>query len=132
MASATDQARILAIDDAPLVLETYRLLFEGRVETASTVAEGLAKLRKDASLRIILADLNMKDGGIPLLQTLHRKFPDRLVIVLSGDASAIDERRQRELGVFRCLEKGDASYEKLEDTIREAAALLHFRASQPG
>ncbi|HVY61567.1 MAG TPA: response regulator [Planctomycetota bacterium] len=127
MASLTDQARILAIDDAPLVLETYKLLFEGRVETASTVAEGLGKLRRDESLRIVLADLNMKDGGIPLLQTLHRKFPDRLVIVLSGDASAIDERRQRELGIFRCLEKGDASYDLLEDTIREATERLKFQ-----
>lgn len=129
MSTPAQAPRILAIDDAAIVLETYRLLFGDRVETAETVAAAMSKLRKDDSLRIILVDLNMPDGGVPLLQILRKKYPDRLAIVLSGDASAIDERKQKELGVFRCLEKGDASYDVLEDTIREAGKLLKLRAA---
>ena len=125
------QVRILAIDDAPIVLQTYELLFEGRAETASTVADGLAKLSADPALQVVLVDLNMPDGGgVPLLRTLAERFPERLVIVLSGDAGALGERERRELGVFRCLEKGDASFDVLERTIDEAAAELRRRAGQ--
>lgn len=112
--------RVLVIDDAPIVLETFVGLLEGRVETALTVGEGLAKLEADPTLKIVLADLNMQGGGVPFLRTLRARFPDRAVIVLSGDASILEPALARELGIFATLEKGQSSFDEIERTIDEA------------
>jgi DNA-binding NarL/FixJ family response regulator len=123
----SERARVLAIDDAPMVLEALCLLFEGEeLATASSVEEGLKKLEADPSLRIVLLDLSMPQGGVPLIKTLQRRFPERVVIVLSGDAGAI-EPAAKKLGVFRCIDKGDASYEVLDGAVREAREFLQSR-----
>jgi DNA-binding NarL/FixJ family response regulator len=117
--------RILAIDDADVVLETYRLLLgEERVETATTTAAALERLAAADAPPVALIDLNMPGGGVPFLREVRRRFPRLVVIVLSGDAAALDARTQRELGIFRCLEKGDASFDVLERAIEEAERAL--------
>jgi DNA-binding NtrC family response regulator len=123
-----NRTRILALDDEPVVLEAYRQLYQARVETASSVAAGLGRLRKDEDLRVVVLDFDMRDGGLPFLTTMKRRFPERLTIVLAKSASVLDPLQVRELGVFRCLEKSSATFDVLEDTIKEAIGLLRVRA----
>ena len=122
------RTRVLALDDEPLVLETYGKLFAGRVETASTVAAGMGKLRHDEDLRIVLLDWKMPDGGLGFLKLMKRKFPERLTIVLADTASPIDQHDKDALGVFRCLEKSGATFAMIEDAIRDGIGLLRLRA----
>ncbi len=126
-----NRTRILAIDDDPLVIETYRRLFRERVETSSAVADGVGKLRKDENLRIILLDFEMRDGGVPLLKILQRRFPERLAIVLFEKKNPLDPLQIKDLGVFRCLEKNPATYALLEATVKEGIGLLRLRARTP-
>ncbi len=110
-----------------MVLETYARLYAGRLDVASTVAAGLAKLRRDPDLRIVILDFAMHDAGLPFLKMLHRKFPQRLTIVLAETATPFDDATQKELAVFRCLEKSRVNYAPLEDAILDALALLRVR-----
>src|SRR4051812_20485644 len=108
MHSTTD-LKILVIDDSPLVLDMFKTFFEDRAECAPTVTEAWRMLDADDALQILFVDLNMRDGGIPFLRKLKAKYPERAVIVISGDAAIITPKVMRELGLFRCIEKGTAS-----------------------
>jgi hypothetical protein len=123
-----NRTRILAIAADPILAETYGRLYQGRADVVTTIAAGLAKLRQDPALRIVIADFEMRDAGVNFLKTLHRKFPERAAIVLAKTATPLDEPTLRELGVFRCLEKTRASFDVLEDAIRDAIGLLRVRA----
>ncbi len=119
-----ENIRILAIDDSPLVLDALKLLFgEGELRGATTTAQALSLLEGDPSLRVVIVDLAMPGGGVPFLRTLRARFPDRAIIVLSGDAAALAAVAP-EIGVFRCLEKGEATIDVLEATVAEARARL--------
>lgn len=121
--------RVLAVDDAEVVLDTYRLILgENLVETATTVADALAKLERDPSLGVVLADLCMEDGGLPFLEKLHARFPERVMIVISAE-TAIDPDRLAHLGVLRCLEKGTAGIDEIEAAVEEARARVGARLS---
>jgi len=126
-----NRTRILAIDDDPLVLETYRKIFRERVEALPTVAAALGKLRKEADLRIVIVDFAMRDGGFQLLTTLRRKFPDRVAIAIWDKFPPPDPQEIKELGVFRCFERSHAQPPVLEDAIREAIGLLRCQAKTP-
>lgn len=123
--AAAGEPRALIIDDTDLVRELFRDAFgPERIATAATVDEALRLIEADASLRILLVDLNMRKGGIPFLRTLRARFPDRLLVVISAEASSIDARLQRELGIFRALEKGTTSLDDYERALADAAAAL--------
>jgi len=120
---AKSAPRIIAVDDAKIVLRSFELLFPPeRLETVETVEAALARLDADARIRVVVTDLNMKGGGVPFLRLLREKYPGRVVIVLSGDAGELSPETARRLGIFRTLEKGDASLDVLESTIEAACA----------
>jgi DNA-binding NtrC family response regulator len=117
--------RVLAVDDSEIVLDTYRLcLGEEMIDTAPTVGEAVAKLDADPSLRIIVADFNMSDGGLPFLRTLRSRYPDRLLIVMSGDPSALGAAAAGELGIYRWIDKGRTSVSEMEEILTAAAEEL--------
>ena len=70
----------------------------------------------------------MPDGGLAFLKMMHRKFPERLTIVLADTASPIDQRDKDQLSVFRCLEKSGATFAMIEDAIKDGIGLLRLRA----
>src|SRR5262245_32044667 len=84
--------RILLVEDdrsyAELLETQLRRMpwVQSRLETASTLAEALAKL-ESGSFGLVLADLNLPDTtGIATVQALCRAG-DQLVIVLTGNRS---------------------------------------------
>jgi DNA-binding NtrC family response regulator len=124
----TTAPRILAIDDTPIILETFRLLLPPeRLETAESVAAARAALARDPSLRIIFTDLNLRGGGIPFIREVKSAYPGRIVIVLSGDAGVITPAIAASTGIFRALEKGDASLDAIEGAIADAERELSRR-----
>jgi hypothetical protein len=122
-----NQTRLLALDEEPLMLETYRRLFQGRAETVNSIAAGMSRLKKDENLRIVIVDFRMRDGGLAFLANMKRRFPDRLVIVLHPDENGL-RGQERDLGCFRVLQKSSVRFDLLEDAIKEAISLLRLRA----
>ena len=113
--------RILVIDDSPMVLDMFKTFFEDRAECAPTVTEAWRMLQGDDTLQILFVDLNMRDGGLPFLKQLKKAFPERALIVISGDAAIITPKVMRDVGIFRCIEKGTASIASYEDAVAEAS-----------
>src|SRR2546423_1391319 len=123
-----NQTRVLALDEEPLMLETYRRLFQGRVEALSSIAAGLGRLKKDENLRIVIVDFKMRDGGMAFLANMKKRFPERLIIVLHEDEERLRGFQEGDLGVFRALQKSRARFDVLEDAIKDAIARLRLRA----
>lgn len=124
---STSDPRILVIDDSPIVLDMFKMFFEDRADCAPTVGEAWRMLEADDTLQILFVDLNMRDGGLPFLRQLKKAHPERVLIVISGDAAIITAKVMRDVGIFRCIEKGTASIESYEQAVSEASE--HVRST---
>lgn len=81
-------APILLIDDDDLFIEYLKTLLEGfgytRIDTAFTGQEGLSKAEQ-REYAIILLDLMLPDiPGLTILETLHQKYPDLPIVVITA------------------------------------------------
>jgi signal transduction histidine kinase/ActR/RegA family two-component response regulator len=91
-------ARILIIDDEPMLGQTLRLAFRGRhdVEFVTSGRQALTLLEKDAPYDLILCDLMMPDvNGIAVYQEIaehHPQIESRFVFMTGG---AFSERARR-------------------------------------
>jgi two-component system, NtrC family, sensor kinase len=92
------RARVLAVDDEPLLLRAYRRML-GRVhevETADGGAEALVLLEQGRLFDVILCDLMMpRMTGIDLYHAVAARWPDlpARFIFLTGDAFTAGTRR---------------------------------------
>ncbi len=78
---------ILVVDDEPSVRETLALLLTASGYDVATAANGFAALLqlKLALPEVVLSDLNMPQmSGFEFLSVIRRRFPDILVIAMSG------------------------------------------------
>ena len=78
---------ILVVDDEPSVRETLALLLTASGYDVVTAANGFSALLqlKRALPEVILSDLNMPQmSGFELLSVVRRRFPEILVIAMSG------------------------------------------------
>jgi CheY-like chemotaxis protein len=120
------QAAILCVDDEPLILESlkeqlrrgfgsqfvYELAEDAR-EASEVIEFARAKAIK---VIIILCDWLMPGvKGDEFLVRVHRKYPDIVKIMLTGqaDESAVERARQ-EASLFRCLRKFWSETELME------------------
>ncbi len=120
--------RFLVIDDHPLMRDAVtralaNLQFDGRVDTASTLAEALARLGEDGPFDLALLDLQLPDAnGFEALRTLRRERPECPVVVLSGD---LDGQT-----ILQCLEMGAAGY--IPKTLHSDAVMNALRVVTGG
>ena len=79
--------RVLVVDDDPTVCNTVAILLKSagyRVSTAENGFDALLQLRKTEPA-LIVSDLNMPQmSGFELLSVVRRRFPELLVIAMSG------------------------------------------------
>jgi DNA-binding NarL/FixJ family response regulator len=102
---------LLFVDDHPLVNEGLRRAFavempELRVETASSLAEGVARLEADPDIDLCLSDQRLGDGeGVDLVEIVRQRFPLVAIGILTGEVTPALVRRARAAGAIACLSK---------------------------
>jgi two-component system, cell cycle sensor histidine kinase and response regulator CckA len=104
------RARILIIDDEPLLGQTLRFAFQDKhdVEVASSGREALERLGTDADFDLVLCDLMMPDvSGEHVYRAVSEKTPGLLPRFVFMTGGAFTERAQEFLAQFagRQLEK---------------------------
>lgn len=111
--------QLLVVDDDPAVRETVALLLHAvgyEVSTARDGFDGLVKLRETLP-ELIIADLNMPHmSGFEFLSVVRRRFPQVLVIAMSG---AYDIQGNMPESVL-----ADAFYGKGEGSPRKLLTLI--------
>ena len=108
MTHAASDARpvILMVDDEPEVREIFAIAMERwlpgyAVEQASSSAEAIRVLDRleGAPLALVVADHRLGgDTGVDLMGLVQQRFPDSARLLFTGQASAFDEQRARDLG----------------------------------
>ena len=102
------QQNILVIDDDKIILDSLCefLSLEGfRTRGAQTFRDALAELEQD-SYSLVLADVNLPDGdGLELLNTIKRRFPQTVTIVITGYGTIESAVRAIKQGAYDYLTK---------------------------
>ena len=102
-----DPTLLLVDDDAPFLRRLGRAM-ETRgftVDMAESVAEGLAKLKKQPPAYAVV-DLRLEDGnGLDVVSALHEKRPDAKVVVLTGYGNIATAVTAVKLGAIDYLSK---------------------------
>jgi len=99
---------ILVIDDDKIILDSLCefLSLEGfRTDGAETLKGALAKLNEE-NYSLVIADVNLPDGdGLELLDIIRRKYPQTVVIVITGYGTIESAVRAIKLGAYDYLTK---------------------------
>lgn len=124
--NATRQAKVLFVDDEPMVLSGVRrtLGSEYRVETASSAADALAMIEQspaDDPFAVIVSDMMMPVmNGAEFLRRAHLVAPDAVLLILSGQADLVSTvAAVNNSSLFRFLTK-PCSPEELRRNVDDA------------
>jgi CheY-like chemotaxis protein len=120
-------ARVLIIDDDPLVLNMLRQVLEGADHTVVEAPNGVVALRlwREKPADLIITDILMPEkDGLEVIRELRRDYPKAKVIALSGGSrrinfDALDVARR--FGAVRTLEKPF----ELKDLLKTVEAVLN-------
>ncbi len=120
------RARILIIDDEPLLGQTLRFAFQDKhdVEVASSGREALERLAKDHDFDLVLCDLMMPDvSGEHVYRAVSEQAPSLLQRFVFMTGGAFTERAQEFLARFagRQLEK-PFNIDEVERLLSELSA----------
>jgi two-component system, cell cycle sensor histidine kinase and response regulator CckA len=122
----TNRARILIIDDEPLLGQTLRFAFQDRhdVEVASSGREALERLTTDIDFDLVLCDLMMPDvSGEHVYRAVRERSPGLVPRFVFMTGGAFTERAQEFLAHFdgRQLEK-PFNIDEVETLLSEISA----------
>jgi two-component system, cell cycle sensor histidine kinase and response regulator CckA len=120
------RARILIIDDEPLLGQTLRFAFQDKhdVEVAASGREALERLAKDSAFDLVLCDLMMPDvSGEHVYRAVAEHSPGLLPRFVFMTGGAFTERAQEFLAHFtgRQLEK-PFNIDEVESLLSELSA----------
>jgi CheY-like chemotaxis protein len=123
-ASGTSQrvARVLVVDDEPLVAEAIRLVLSDEFDVTSTTdpADALARLTLDDSYDVILCDVMMPTmNGVELRNRVHAANPElasRIVLMTGG--ILMSKLRQMLEGVPNLVFTKPFDFAGLRDLVR--------------
>jgi signal transduction histidine kinase/ActR/RegA family two-component response regulator len=126
MERVTSRARILIIDDEPLLGQTLRFAFQEKhdVEVAASGRDALERLGKDSSYDLVLCDLMMPDvSGEHVFHAVSEHAPWLLPRFVFMTGGAFTERAQEFLARFpgRQLEK-PFNIDEVEHLLSELSA----------
>ncbi|MDX2111451.1 MAG: response regulator [Verrucomicrobiota bacterium] len=140
--------RILCVDDDPNILNAIRrnLRKQFEIDTAEGGAEALTRLHPENPYAVVLVDMKMPGmNGVELLESVRKKAPDTVRIMLTGNAdqqTAIESVNRGHVFMFLCkpcsteilsgvLERGVEQYrlinaerELLENTLAGSMRVL--------
>ncbi len=120
----TQAARILVVDDDPIVADSLAEYLDQQgheTATAADAAEALAVLRDAAQpYHLVVADMNLpRMSGTQLLKEVRRQFDDVVVIAITGYGTIESAVEAVKLGAFDYLTKPIVD-EELTATIDKA------------
>jgi len=125
---SNDEARVLLVDDEPMVLEGLRrsLHKEFVADLAEGAEEGLAKLREDGPYPVVVSDMRMPGmDGAEFLATVRIISPHSIRMMLTGSSDIeVAARAVNEGQIFRFLTKPVTS-ETFLATLRAGLAQYH-------
>jgi len=114
--------RVLIVDDEKNIRGTLAMIHKNagwQTETAEGGSSGLTKLT-ESRFDIVYLDLMMPEqDGIEVLRDIKERWPDQLVVILTGNATIERAIEATRLGAFDFLEK-DCGKEKILLTSRNA------------
>ncbi|MGY6553142.1 MAG: response regulator transcription factor [Wenzhouxiangella sp.] len=118
--------RVLIAEDQGLVLGALAALLglEADIEVVATASDGqsaLDQLSADASIQVVLTDIEMpRLSGLDLAEVVRERFPDTRVAIVTTFGRPGYLRRALEAGVRGYLLK-DTPAEQLADAVRRIA-----------
>ena len=122
MTSRLSPAKILIVDDHPMVREGMAMRISGQRDLkvcgeAATEDEALA-LVKETSPDLMIVDISLKSGnGIALIKQVNARYPTVKMLVVSGFQESLYAERALRAGALGYLHKQESS-DKLIDAIR--------------
>jgi DNA-binding NtrC family response regulator len=125
--------RVLLVDDEEMMLRALRRSLSDGLDvlTAKSGDDALSMLAKDATVAVIISDLNMpKMNGSRFLQAAKQVAPDAIQILLTGTLGF--ERvlgPAEDNGIFRYLTK-PCRNEVIVETIKEALVEYERRRNE--
>jgi DNA-binding response OmpR family regulator len=119
-------ARVLVVDDEPLVADTLCLIFRRRgfeCKVAYSGAEALAKMHTFAP-SLLLLDIDMPGiNGLDVARSLDASHPECRVLMLTGNYSSLREAHELSSGLRRPLQFATKPVQP-EALLEQATSLL--------
>lgn len=121
-------AKILLVEDEPLLRESYRIVLEAASYEVECVSNGLEALQlcKDCAYPLILLDLMMpKLDGIGFLKEFYKtdKSKQTKIIILSNMTTDDKIDQALKLGAKSYIQKSELSPRQLVTLLRQELAL---------
>jgi PAS domain S-box-containing protein len=117
-----DGYRILIVDDEPRMCQSLAKLLGGQgfqVDSANTAKEGIRSLTQ-TTYDLLLLDIMLPDmNGLEVLEYVHGRYPELLVIMFSGYASIESAVNALKNGAFDYIRK-PVEYEELIKRVENA------------
>src|SRR5512133_3945889 len=129
-------ARVLVIDDSPLVVAAMRDALERAAFEVETELSGSAGLERSVAFSpdVVMTDLEMPEfSGIEVLHAIHQHSPTTPVLILTehGDVPLVVQAMRE--GAFGYLRKGisdDALVEEINAAVKHREILEQNRKLQ--
>jgi PAS domain S-box-containing protein len=126
-------ARILVVDDEPVILDVFRRFLEGGGRTlllAGSAREAF-ELAERAEIDVALVDKNLGDGsGLDVARRLKAAQPDVEVILVTGYASLDSAIQAVQIGAYDYVTKPISDYEALNLKVENAADKVRMKRAQ--
>jgi len=112
-------ARVMVVDDHPIVRQGYAQLIGGEPDlevtgTAESQNEALALMKANPP-DLALVDITLKNShGIELIKEIKKRFPQVAVLVISAHAENLFAERALEAGALGFINKQEATQKLLE------------------
>jgi two-component system nitrogen regulation response regulator GlnG len=121
-------AKLLVVDDEPIICHSFRRLFatpEVEVITAASVAEGWLRVEQDRP-DVIVLDLQLSDGsGLDLFERIRKADPKRPVVFITAHASTETTIEAMKRGAFDYLTK-PLDLEQMSTVLARALEAARF------
>jgi DNA-binding NtrC family response regulator len=114
--------RLLFVDDEDELISALveRLELRGIDATGATSGDEALELLREDHFDVVVIDVKMPGiGGLDVLRTVSRRYPDVKVILMTGHGSSEDSEIGRRLGAVAYLQK-PVDLEDLLATVRRA------------
>lgn len=102
------KANILVIDDELVICQSCEKIFKksGHDVTYATGGRQALKILEEKNFDVVFTDLKMIDvGGMEVLQAIKQKYPDTIVVVITGYATVASAVETMKYGAFDYLPK---------------------------
>ena len=102
------KANILIVDDELVICQSCEKIFlkSGHTVTYTTSGNQALKILEEKTFDVVFTDLKMIDiGGMEVLQAIKQKYPETIVIVITGYATVASAVATMRYGAFDYLPK---------------------------